>query len=41
MFPLAEALGEVSLPLLLEIVGTDKSQGDNEGAVRKFGVVGG
>jgi len=29
------------LPLPLEIVGTDRSQGDNEGAVRELGVVGG
>jgi len=43
MFPLAEAVGEMSLPLSLEIVGTDRSLGDNEneGAVRQFGVVGG
>jgi len=30
--PLSEALQEVSLPLSQEIVGTDPSQGDNEGA---------
>ena len=41
MFPLAEALGEISLPLSLEIVGPDRSLGDNEGAVRVSGVVGG
>ena len=32
--------GEMSLPLS-EIVGTDRSLGDNEGAVRELGVVGG
>jgi len=41
IFPLAEAVGEMSLPLSLEIVGTDRSLGDNEGAVRELGVVGG
>jgi len=29
------------LPLPVEIVGTDRSLGDNEGAVRELGVVGG
>ena len=33
--------GELSLPLSLEIVGTDRSRHDNEGAVRESGVVGG
>ena len=33
--PLAEALGKVSLPLSLEIVGADRSRGDNVGAVRE------
>jgi len=37
MIPLAEAVGQMSLPLSLEIVGTDRSLGDNEGAVREFG----
>ena len=31
----------MSLPLSLEIVGTDRSLGDNEGAVQESGVVGG
>jgi len=33
MFPLSEAVGEMPLPLSLEIVGTDRPLGDNEGAV--------
>ena len=33
--------GELSLPLSLEIVGTDRSRDDNEGAVSESGVVGG
>ena len=31
----------MSLPLSLEIVGTDRSLGDNEGALSELGVVGG
>jgi len=30
--------GEVPLPLSLEIVGTDRSRDDNEGALRELGV---
>jgi len=41
MCPLSEAVAEMSLPLSLEIVGTDRSLVDNEGAVRELGVVGG
>ena len=41
MSPLAEALGEMSLPLPLEVVATDKSLVGNEGAVRNIGAVGG
>ena len=41
MCPLAEAVGEMPLPLSQEIVGTDRSLGDNEGARRELGVVGG
>ena len=41
IFPLAEALGEISLPLSLGIVGTDRSRGNNVGAGRDLRVVGG
>jgi len=41
MCPLAEAVGEMMLPLSQEIVGTDRSLGDNEGAMRELGVEGG
>lgn len=34
-------MGEMSLPLSLGIVATDRSLVDNEGAVRNIGVVGG
>ena len=37
VFPLAEAVGKISLPLSLEIVGTHISLGDNEGAKRVRG----
>ena len=41
MSPLLEALVEVPLPLFLELVATDISLYDNEGAIGKLGVVGG
>ena len=41
MCPLSEAVGKVPLPLWLEIVGTNWSLDDNEGAMWELGVVGG
>jgi len=40
MSPLAEALGEMSLPLPLEVIATDEFLVGNEGAVRNIGAEG-